>query len=346
MRPSLSRLQALAAQVPRERTTSFIGLGRMGYEMAFNLFSKQYAESKDRRFLVCDAIPKATQSFCENFTAQFPGANIGIAQTPEEAAQNAQTVVTMLPSSPQVQSVYAEANGVIPALRALPEKLAKSTICIDSTTLDVNVARRVAQSVISTGADMVDAPVSGGVTGAKAATLSFLVGGAESAFEIAHPVLALMGKRIIYCGPSGAGLGAKICNNLVLGVQQIVVGEAMLLGGKLGLDPAVLAGVINSSTGGCWASSVNNPVPKALENQSAPCERDYEGGFATALMLKDMGLATDIAETCASPLPLGVAAQRLYAQVIKDEPDLAKKDFSSVYQYLSNAATEGRKVNI
>jgi 3-hydroxyisobutyrate dehydrogenase len=125
-----------------------------------------------------------------------------------------------------------------------------------------------------------------GVAGAKACTLSFLVGGDEAAYNLAKPVLEIMGKRIIHCGPSGAGLGAKICNNLILGVEQIVVAEAMLLGQKLGLEPTILAGVINSSTGGCWSSSVNNPVPCALPGQSPPCERDYEGGFATALMLK------------------------------------------------------------
>ena len=133
---------------------------------------------------------------------------------------------------------------------------------------------------------MVDAPVSGGVAGAKAGTLSFLVGGSEEAFKRASPILAHMGKKIIHCGPSGAGLAAKICNNMVLGVQQIVVAEAMLLGQKLGLDAAVLAGVINSSTGACWASSVNNPVPGALSDKEPPCTRDYEGGFATSLMLK------------------------------------------------------------
>lgn len=145
-----------------------------------------------------------------------------------------------------------------------------------------------------------------GVTGATAGTLSFLVGGTEESYQLALPILTHMGARIIHCGPSGAGLAAKICNNvqsnlfappfltflrvsilqLVLGVEQIVVAEAMLLGEKLGLDPAVLASVINSSTGGCWASSVNNPVPLSLPGKSPPCERDYEGGFATNLMLK------------------------------------------------------------
>lgn len=197
------------------------------------------------------------------------------------------TVVTMLPSSPHVQEVYArDAQGIIPAIRSLTKADASSTFCIDSTTLDVEVARDIAKEVHATGARMVDAPVSGGVSGARLGSLSFLVGGDEPAFLQASPILAHMGKKIIHCGPSGSGLAAKICNNLVLGVQQIVVGEAMLLGQKLGLDPAVLAGVINSSTGACWASSVNNPVPGALPDKEPPCINNYEGGFATSLMLK------------------------------------------------------------
>ena len=196
------------------------------------------------------------------------------------------TVVTMLPSSPHVRNVYAEEDGIIPALETLPREDIASTLCIDSTTLDVDVARAVAADVQAMGASMVDAPVSGGVSGAKAATLSFLVGGPKPAFKLASPLLTHMGQRVIYCGESGSGLVAKICNNLILGVQQIVVAEAMLLGQKLGLDPKVLASVVNSSTGACWSSSVNNPVPGALTDKSPPCERDYEGGFATSLMLK------------------------------------------------------------
>jgi len=118
------------------------------------------------------------------------------------------------------------------------------------------------------------------------------------------------------------------------------------LGQKLGLDPVVLAGVINSSTGGCWSSSVNNPVPSALPDKSPPCERDYEGGFATALMLKDMGLATDIASISGSPLPLGEAAGNIYGEVIRQQPELARKDFSSVYQYLSRVAQEGKQIHL
>ncbi|KAG6909835.1 hypothetical protein DXG01_015108 [Tephrocybe rancida] len=346
MRPSVRCLKALERIQLRHKSTSFIGLGRMGHEMALNLFSKQFTNDVEAHFVVCDAIPDSARAFAEKFLGQFPAAKIAIASTPEEAVLGSQTVVTMLPSSPEVKTVYSH---ILPILQQLPSAEARSTICIDSTTLDVSVAKRVAADVINTGAEMVDAPVSGGVTGAKAGTLSFLVGGSEAAFKHSESILSLMGQRIIHCGDSGSGLGAKICNNvsetridmytgmlsvvngvqLVLGVQQIVVGEAMLLGQRLGLEPAVLAGVINSSTGGCWASSVNNPVPAALAGKSPPCERDYEGGFATALMLKDMGLAKDVAKQYTSPIPLGEAAEEMYRRVIKEQPELARKDFSS-----------------
>ncbi|KAF8842551.1 hypothetical protein BDN67DRAFT_947523 [Paxillus ammoniavirescens] len=334
MRPTLRALQALDRRATRAKSTAFIGLGRMGSEMAYNLFSKKFAESADSHFVVCDAVPESAVAFRQNLLSQLPGANIDVVQTPEEAVCASETVVTMLPSSPQVKAVYHEANGILHALQSLKRADSERTLCIDSTTLDVDVARQVARNIVEAGAQMIDAPVSGGVAGAKAGTLSFLVGGTEATFLQAQPILALMGKRIIHCGSSGAGLGAKICNNLVLGVQQIVVGEAMLLGQNLGLDPVVLAGVINSSTGGCWASSVNNPVPSSLPDKSPPCERDYEGGFATALMLKDMDLATNIAGTSKSPLPLGQAAKDFYAEVVTRRPDLAKKDFSSVYKHL------------
>ncbi|THV07856.1 3-hydroxyisobutyrate dehydrogenase [Dendrothele bispora CBS 962.96] len=345
MRPSPRWFsQSLNRLAMRPKSTSFIGLGRMGHEMAYNLFSKQLAHSSDSHFVVCDAIPEASRRFYQNFLKQFPEAQISIAATPEEATLASQTVVTMLPSSPQVRSVYNE--GIVPTLRNLPEELARNTLCIDSTTLDVEVARTVAQNVIQSGAQMVDAPVSGGVTGAKAGTLAFLVGGTESAFKYAHPFLSFMGQKIIHCGPSGAGLGAKICNNLILGVQQIVVGEAMLLGNKLGLDPAVLASVVGSSTGNCWSVSTNNPVPNSLPGKSPPCERDYEGGFATGLMLKDMGLATNLSSLAGTPLPLGEAAEHIYSQVIQEQPALERKDFSSVYQYLKDMSQQGKKVRV
>lgn len=303
--------------------------------MAYNLFSKQYAKSKQARFVVCDALPEAAMTFARRFEADFPG-SLTVVLTPEEAALASETVITMLPSSPQVQEVYLDR--ILPALKTLQNsdpQSARNTLFIDSTTLDVTVARDVARQV-KLISRMVDAPVSGGVAGAKAGTLSFLVGGDEADFKLCHPILSLMGQRIIHCGLSGAGLGAKICNNLILGVQQIAVAEAMLLGQKLGLDPAVLTSVVSSSTGSCWSISVNNPVPHSLPDKSPPCERDYDGGFATSLMLKDMGLASELALKTRVPLPLGKAVENLYREAISMEPKLARKDFSSVYKFLES----------
>ncbi|KAI0094046.1 3-hydroxyisobutyrate dehydrogenase [Irpex rosettiformis] len=326
----------------RHHTTAFIGLGRMGYEMAFNLFSRTLVESGgSAHFVVCDAKEESAALFVNNFHHHFPGARVEVASSPSDAVVASETIVTMLPSSPHVQKVYAtEAGGILPALRSLSQGDIASTLCIDSTTLDVEVARDVAKEVNKTGAMMVDAPVSGGVAGAKAGTLSFLVGGTKPAFERVSPILSRIGKRIMYCGPSGAGLAAKICNNMVLGVQQIAIAEAMLLGQKLGLEPVVLADVINHSTGACWSSSVNNPVPGALPDKEPPCTRDFEGGFATSLMLKDMGLATEVGDLVGCPLPMGEAAERMYKEVIEAEPELANKDFSSVYKYLRLTADE------
>ncbi|KAI0831144.1 3-hydroxyisobutyrate dehydrogenase [Trametes gibbosa] len=335
MRPTPHLLRAVASATQRQNSISFIGLGRMGSEMAYNLFARTLVESNGTaRFIVCDAREATSEAFVRNFITQFPGAQVQTATTPAEAVRASRTVVTMLPSSPHVRNVYVEEDGIVSALRSLPSEVAQSTLCIDSTTLDVSVARTVAGEVQMVGAAIVDAPVSGGVTGAKAAALSFLVGGPEKAFKLAYPHLLHMGKNVIYCGDSGAGLVAKICNNLILGVQQIVVSESMLLGQKLGLDPKVLASVINSSTGACWASSVNNPAPGALPGKAPPCERDYDGGFATSLMLKDMGLATDLADSTGTPLPLGNAAEKIYADVVSEDPELSNKDFSSVYRYL------------
>ncbi|KAI6151014.1 NAD-binding of NADP-dependent 3-hydroxyisobutyrate dehydrogenase-domain-containing protein [Pisolithus tinctorius] len=293
----------------------------MGSEMAHNLFLNKFSESPDSGFVVCDAIPESAVSFQRSFLSRFPEALIEVVRTPEDHVFSEQfrasaTVVTMLPSSPEVQTVYTESNGIIPALRSFAADKPQQTLLIDSTTLDVDVARRVAGAAEESKALMIARPC---VAGAKAGTLSFLVGGTEAAFRKAEPILA------------------KICNNLVLGVQQIVVAEAMLLGQALGLDPAVLAGVINSSTGACWASSVNNPVPPP------PCERDYEGGFATALMIssKDMRLATDIASARSSPLPLGRPRETCMPVVLKVSPELARKDFSSVYRYLKDLSGDG-----
>jgi len=206
--------------------------------------------------------------------------------------------------------------------------------------LDVQTAKEVSEAVALENVEMVDAPVSGGVVGAAAGTLSFMVGGPKATFEKALPLLERMGKSIVHCGDAGTGLAVKICNNLILGISQMAVAEAMLLGTSLGLSPALLTFVINNSTGRCWPSSVNNPVPGALPGQSPPCERDFKGGFAAKLMLKDLNLAINAANTVSVPLPLGSRSIRVYEEVSQD-PELAGRDFSVVFRYLQELQKAG-----
>lgn len=287
-------------------------------------------------FTVCDVNQDAARAIVSKLKEKFPGYHFQVAKDPAEVVALSSTLITMLPSSPQVQSVYLTSEkAILPALAKLPN--GEPTLVIDSTTLDIDVARDVAKKIEQAGAMMVDAPVSGGVAGARAGTLSFMVGGPQPSVTLATPYLSLMGARTIHCGPSGAGLAAKICNNMILGVQQIAVAEGMLLGQRMGLKPDVLAGVLNTSTGRCWSSEVNNPVPEALPQSTAPCTRDYEGGFATALMLKDMNLALHAGESFTTPLILGTAAKEVYENVAR-QASLAQKDFSVVYQVLKVAA--------
>jgi len=338
------RLHALARRATsgavsanRSNNVAFIGLGRMGYEMATNLWRKKFVDNNSGELIVCDARQEVAMRFVE----EASGRSASFVKTPREAVLSAGTIVTMLPSSPHVRSVYEGfSEGIIAALKELPAEEAQKTLCIDSTTCHVSTSQELARTLGGVRVNIVDAPVSGGVSGAKAGTLSFLVGGPGRSFDLAVPFLNLMGKRVIHCGPSGSGLAAKICNNMVLGVQQVVVAEAMLLGQRLGLDPKVLASVINSSTGRCWASEVNNPVKDAVEvpkgQAGPPAQRKYEGGFAASLMLKDMGLATESGEMLKVPLPLGKKAEEVYAEMLKAKPELAIRDFSSVYKYLED----------
>ncbi len=178
---------------------------------------------------------------------------------------------------------------------------------------------------------LVDAPVSGGVGGAEAGTLTFMVGGADADFEAAKEFLAKMGKNIVHCGAPSTGQVAKICNNLVLGISMAAVSEAMNLGVKMGIDAEKLAGIINTSSGRCWSSDTYNPHPGVIP--TAPSNRDYEGGFGTDLMLKDMGLAADAAKSVNAPLPTGAVAASLYS--VMSNNGMGRKDFSAVYKLLA-----------
>lgn len=284
---------------------AFIGLGHMGDPMAQNLIKAGH------QLVVFDVVQAAIDKFRTLGQA--------IASSPKDAAAQAELVVTMLPSSPHVKSVYLGDNGVLAGAKS-------GTLLIDSSTIDPQTAREVAADAAKQNNPMIDAPVSGGTGGAVAGTLTFMVGGATDDYEKAKPVLAQMGKNIVHCGAAGNGQVAKICNNMLLGISMIGTAEAMNLGVSLGMDAKVLAGIINTSSGRCWSSDTYNPYPGVMEN--VPAARGYSGGFGGDLMLKDLGLAVDAARAARQPVILGAAAQQVY-QMMSSHGD-GGKDFSGV----------------
>jgi 3-hydroxyisobutyrate dehydrogenase len=243
------------------------------------------------------------------------------------AAARADLVITMLPSSPHVKSVYLGEDGVLVGVPS-------GVPLIDSSTIDPHTARDVAAAAAKRGNPMADAPVSGGTGGAESGTLTFMVGAEHSLFERIRPILAQMGKNIVHCGDSGTGQVAKICNNLLLGISMIGAAEAMNLGASLGIDPKVLAGIINTSSGRCWSSDTYNPYPGVMEN--VPAARGYTGGFGTDLMLKDLGLAADAARQAKQPVPMGAMAQQLYQ--LWSSRGAGGQDFSSIINLLNKPA--------
>jgi 3-hydroxyisobutyrate dehydrogenase len=250
-------------------------------------------------------------------------------ESPRAAVTGVECVITMLPAPAHVRSVLTAENGVLAGI-------SKGVIIIDSSTIDPASAKAFAELAAQQGSVFVDAPVSGGTGGAAAGTLTFMVGGSSEAYATIKPVLSAMGKNIVHCGETGTGQAAKICNNLLLGISMAAVAEAMALGEALGIDPKVLGGIINSSTGRCWSSDTYNPMPGVIE--TAPSSRGYTGGFGTDLMLKDLGLATDAARLARQPAFLGALAQQLY-QVLSANGS-GRLDFSSVIDvYRKHRAT-------
>ena len=243
-----------------------------------------------------------------------------------QASADADFVITMLPSSPHVRAVYLGDDGV---LASVPE----GAPLLDSSTIDPQTAREVAALAGRQGNPMADAPVSGGTAGAEAGTLTFMVGAATSLFERIEPVLRVMGKNIVHCGPAGNGQAAKICNNMLLGISMIGVAEAMSLGVALGLDPKTLAGVINNSSGRCWSCDSYNPYPGVMDN--VPAARGYSGGFTADLMLKDLGLAAHAARHSKQSVALGAAAQQLYQSW--SDRGFGAQDFSSIINLFKNS---------
>ncbi len=289
----------------------FIGLGHMGAPMARNLLKAGHA------LAVFDVAAANVQALVS------VGAEA--ASSAKEAASKAELVITMLPSSPHVKSVYSGAEGVLAGVT-------RGTTLIDSSTIDPHTAREVAALAGAQGNPMADAPVSGGTGGAESGTLTFMVGGSAELFERIAPVLRHMGKNIVHCGAAGTGQVAKICNNMILGISMIGVAEAMNLGASLGIDPKVLAGIINTSSGRCWSSDTYNPYPGVMDN--VPASRGYSGGFGTDLMLKDLTLATDAAKQSKQPVMLGALAQQLYQTL--SAQGAGALDFSSIINLYKN----------
>jgi 3-hydroxyisobutyrate dehydrogenase len=288
---------------------AFIGLGHMGGPMARNLLKAGHA------LTVFDVVQRNVEALTSLGATAATSAKLAAAQ--------GELVITMLPSSPHVKSVYLGVDGVLAgAGDGIP--------LIDSSTIDPHTAREVAAAATERGHPMADAPVSGGTGGAEGGTLTFMVGAAPALFDRIKPILAHMGKNIVHCGAAGTGQVAKICNNMLLGISMIGVAEAMNLGVALGIDPKVLAGIINTSSGRCWSSETYNPYPGVMEN--VPAARGYTGGFGTDLMLKDLGLATDAAKQAKQPVVLGAVAQQLYQMF--SAQGAGGQDFSAIINLL------------
>ena len=290
----------------------FIGLGNMGLPMAANLVNAGHAV--------------AGFDVVKPLTGKLSAIGGLAAETIALACGGADAIITMLPASEHVRDVSCAFGGASGAAGA-------GALLIDSSTIDVATARDVAARAAEKGLAMVDAPVSGGVAGAQAGTLTFMVGGPDAAFARARPILEAMGKTLVHAGGSGNGQAAKICNNMILGVSMIAVSEAFLLAEKLGLDSQRLFDIASKSSGQCWSMTSYCPVPGPVP--TSPANRDYQAGFTAAMMLKDLKLAQDAARTAQAVTPLGAAAAELYGLFASHGH--AGEDFSGIVRFLRGA---------
>ncbi len=288
----------------------FIGLGNMGGPMAANLVRAGHHVTG------FDLVPAGL--------AAHAAAGGAVADTVSGVLEGAEIVFTMLPAGRHVREVYLGAGGLIAAAGGHPP------LFVDCSTIDVETARAVAGEA----GGMLDAPVSGGVGGATAGTLTFMVGGPEESFSRAHPYFAAMGKNIVHAGDAGAGQAAKICNNMILGISMIGVAEAFVLAERLELDFSKLFQISAASSGQCWSLTSYCPVPGPVP--ASPANRDYAPGFAAALMLKDLTLAQQAADASGAATPLGAHAMRVY-QAMAESGDEGR-DFSYVFRWLADRA--------
>jgi len=291
---------------------AFIGLGNMGGPMAQNLLKAGH------RLTVFDLSPTAIQVLAD--------AGATVASSAKDAVSNAEIVISMLPASRHVEALYLGDAGLLP-------HIPKGTLVIDCSTIAAQTAITVSKAATALGLTMLDAPVSGGTGGAIAGTLTFIVGGEDDDLERARPILSAMGKNIFHAGGHGAGQTAKICNNMLLGIQMIGTAEALALGVANGLDPHVLSDIMVKSSGRNWSLELYNPYPGVMDN--VPASRGYSGGFGVDLMLKDLGLATETALNAQASIPLGEMARNLYS--LHSKAGAGALDFSSILQILQKA---------
>lgn len=287
-------------------TIGFIGIGNMGGPMALNLIKAGHQVT----------VYDLSSSLVEQLVAQAEG---GSAATPAEAVANADIVISMLPSGPIVEALYIHDTKLL-------DVIAKTTLIIDCSTIAPENAINLASAAKEKGIVAIDAPVSGGVGGAKAGTLTFIVGGDEASFQAAKPILMGMGKNVFHAGGHGAGQIAKICNNMLLAIHMAGTAEALQLGVDNGLDPKVLSDIMLQSSGRNWSLELYNPYPGTMEN--VPSANQYQGGFQVNLMNKDLGLAMDAALKSKSATPMGNLAKSLYA--IHGRKGNGALDFSSI----------------
>lgn len=293
-------------------TIAFIGLGNMGGPMAANLAKAGHGV---RAFdLSQAALAKAVEAGCAK------------AGTASEAVDGADIIVSMLPAGAHVKAVYMNEGGVIDVAK-------KGALFIDSSTIDVDSARTVIKAATAKGFEMVDAPVSGGVAAATAGTLTFMVGGEQASFDRAKPFLEKMGKNIFHAGAAGNGQVAKIANNMLLGISMIATCEAFNLAERLGLDAETFFKISSTASGQCWSMTSYCPAPGPVPN--APSNRDYQPGFAAAMMLKDMRLAQEAAHKAKAATPLGAQAEALYALMEAAGKD--NLDFSGVMKLIKGS---------
>jgi len=305
--------------MPENSSVAFLGLGHMGGPMALNLVRAGY------RVTGFDVVPAALEA------ARMQG--VPVAGSAVDALAGADVVLTMFPSGRHVLDAYQGSADEPGLLSAAPP----GTMFLDCSTINVDEAREAARLAIDAGHRSVDAPVSGGVVGAEAGTLTFMAGGDGADFDAVLPLLESMGKRVVHCGAHGAGQAAKICNNLILGVSMIAVSEAFVLGEKLGLTHQALFDVASAASGQCWALTANCPVPGPVP--TSPANRDYQPGFAASLMAKDLNLALNALHSTGVAGDMGALAARIYDRFAAEGG--AARDFSAIITDIRAASAQG-----